>query len=164
MIPFYNGDAFVGVTLIREEAREPADTLELRPESGEPFWTYEKELPSGRSDVAAELIGTETLFTGHGLALYEREGRFGGYGGAQRGASLSPGTDASGLCLDDDEYEIVRLPENLSVRSPKKIVEGRGFEMAAVHVSVDGMGASQCKVVYGEDWKLEGVMYGTYFA
>eukprot|EP00243_Klebsormidium_subtile_P005522 TRINITY_DN2222_c0_g1_i2.p1 TRINITY_DN2222_c0_g1~~TRINITY_DN2222_c0_g1_i2.p1 ORF type:complete len:316 (-),score=32.13 TRINITY_DN2222_c0_g1_i2:112-1059(-) len=164
MVPFYSRDAFAGVTLIREEAREPADTLELRPKSGDPFWTYETELPSGRSDVAAELIGTEILMMGHGLVLYEREGRFGGYGGAQRGASLGSGTEAFGPCLDDAEYEIVRLPENLSVRCPKKVVEGRGFEMSAVLVTVDGMGASQCKVIYGDDWRLKGVMYGTYFA
>ncbi|GAQ78922.1 hypothetical protein KFL_000210080 [Klebsormidium nitens] len=162
IIPFYNGAAFAGVTLVREEAREPADALELRPKSGEPFWTYELELPSGRSDVAAELIGTETLMMGHGLTLYEREGRFGGYGGAQRGASL--GSEGFGPCLNDAEYVNVRLPENLSVRCPKRIIEGQGFEMSAVLVSVDGMGASQCKVIYGEDWKLKGVIYGTYFA
>jgi hypothetical protein len=164
VVAFYKGAAFGGVSLIREEARESPDTLELRLKDGTSFWTYEKELPVKRTDIAAELIGTEKFITSHGLVLLEREGRFGGYGGVQRGASGSTDVDAFGPSVEAEMYEVVRLPENLSLRCPKKLIEGRGFELSAAMVTADGMGASQSKVLYGSDWKLKGLMHGIYFA
>jgi hypothetical protein len=61
---------------------------------GTSFWTYEKELPVKHTNIAVELIGTKKFITSPGLVLLEREGRFGGYGGAQRGSSGGADVDA----------------------------------------------------------------------
>jgi hypothetical protein len=66
--------------------------------------------------------------------------------------------------VEAEAYEVVRLPKNLSLSYPKKLIEGRGFELSAAMVTADGMGASQSKVLYGNGWNMKGLMHGIYSA